>query len=110
LTQCCYIARLQPVAGLIMAAYGIGRPLYFHPVVSSIFLLSFFLPFFPRLISAAADWMSTILPHYLSANLGRRSEMCCTLLAENTGRKNRQKFAIWAIIIKLSDNSYIIKQ
>jgi len=22
--------------------------------------------------------------------------MCCTLLAENTGRKNRQKFAIWA--------------
>ena len=26
-------------------------------------LLSFFLSFFPRLISAAADWMSTILPH-----------------------------------------------
>jgi len=22
--------------------------------------------------------------------------MCCTRLAENTGRKNRQKFAIWA--------------
>jgi len=34
--------------------------LYFCPVVS-IFLLSFF--FFPRLISAVADWVSTILPH-----------------------------------------------
>jgi len=37
-----------------------GRPLYFHPVVCSIYL-SFSL--FPRLISAAADWMSAILPH-----------------------------------------------
>ena len=27
----------------------------------------------------------------LSANLGRRSEMCCTRLAENTGRKNDAK-------------------
>ena len=26
-------------------------------------LLSFYLSFFPRLISAAADWMSAILPH-----------------------------------------------
>ena len=32
----------------------------------------------------------------LSANLGCRSEMCCTRLAEKTGRKNRQKSAIWA--------------
>jgi len=32
--------------------------LYFHPVVCSIFL-----SFFPRLSSAAADWMSAILPH-----------------------------------------------
>jgi len=37
-----------------------GRPLYFCPVVSSSF---FFLSFFPRLISAVADWMSAILPH-----------------------------------------------
>ena len=29
--------------------------IYFHPVVSSFF-------FFPRLISAVGDWMSTILP------------------------------------------------
>ena len=33
--------------------------LYFHAVVCSVFLLFFF----PRLISAAADWMSAILPH-----------------------------------------------
>jgi len=36
-----------------------GRPLYFCPVVTSFFL------FFPRLISAVADWMSTILPHMM---------------------------------------------
>jgi len=28
-----------------------------------VLFLSFFLSFFPRLISAVADWMSTILPH-----------------------------------------------
>ena len=61
---------------------------YFHPVVS-FYLLSFFIP---RLISAAADWMSTILPHMgLSANLECRSDMCCTRLAGNTGRKNDAK-------------------
>jgi len=37
-----------------------GRPLYFCPVVSSIFFLS---SFFPRLISAVADWISAILTH-----------------------------------------------
>jgi len=37
------------------------RTLYFHHVVSSFFLCSIF--FFPHLISAVADWMSTILPH-----------------------------------------------
>jgi len=38
--------------------------------------------------------MSTILPHMVwrySANLECRSEMCCTWLAENTGRKNDAK-------------------
>jgi len=40
--------------------YVIGGPLYFCPVVS-FFFLSFYLSFFiPRLISAAAGWMSTI--------------------------------------------------
>jgi len=39
-----------------------GRPLYFCRVVSSIFFVYLSI-FFPRLISAVADWMSTILPH-----------------------------------------------
>ena len=49
----------------------------------------YLLPFFPRLISAVGDWMSTILPHMcgLSVNLECMSEMRCTLLAENTGCK-----------------------
>jgi len=41
---------------LVMAALCNRGPLYFCPVVS-VFL------FFPRLISAAADWMSTIILH-----------------------------------------------
>jgi len=34
-----------------------------HYIFALWFPSSFFLSFFPRLISAAADWMSTILPH-----------------------------------------------
>ena len=49
----------------------------------SCFFLSFF--FFPRLISAVAELVSTILS--LNANLECRSDMYCTRLAENTGRK-----------------------
>jgi len=60
--------------------YGIGQTIIF---LSCGFFLSFF---FPRLISAAADWMSTILRYM--ANLECRSEMCCKRLAGNTGRKN----------------------
>ena len=52
------------------------------------FCLSFFF-FFPRLISAVADWMSTILPHMVwpSVNLECRSEMWCARLAGNAGPK-----------------------
>ena len=62
------------------------RTLYFCPVVSSLF--------FPRLISAIADWKSTILAHLhtwcgLSVNFGCRYETCCTRLAANTGRKKK---------------------
>ena len=83
--------------------YGIGEvimatlwPLYFTPW----FLLSssIYLSFFPRLFSAVAYWMSTI-PHRwcgLNANLGCRSETCCTRLAENQDAKSRQKIALWA--------------
>ena len=66
-----------------------GRPLYFCPVVSSFYISSsssiFFLACFqPSQIGC--------LPYFhtwcgLSANLGCRSETCCTRLAENTGRK-----------------------
>ena len=50
--------------------------------------------FFPRLISAVANWMSDILAHMVwpfSANLGRRSKTCCMRLVENTGRKKWRK-------------------
>ena len=66
---------------------------YFCPAVSSFFFL-LLLSFFPRLISAVADWMSAILPHIwcgLSANFRCRSETCCTRLAENTGHKKVAK-------------------
>jgi len=58
----------------------------------------FFYLFFPRLISPVADWMSAIIPlmvwpWYDRANLGCRSEMWWTRLAE---KYRTQKFAIWA--------------
>ena len=49
--------------------------------------------------------MSTILPHMvcgLSANLECMSEMCCTRLAENTGRKNRHFGTIAQLCLALS--------
>jgi len=50
-----------------------------------------FLSFFPRLISAVADWIGC-LPYFytwcgLSVNLECMSEMCCTRVAGNTRRK-----------------------
>ena len=60
-----------------------------HHYIFALWFLSFF--FFRRLISAVGDWMSTILPQMpwcsLSANLECMSEMCCTRLPDNTGRK-----------------------
>jgi len=67
----------------------------------------YLLSFFPRLISAVADWMSTIWYFHtwcgLSANLGWRSETCCTRLAENTGRKKSPK--IWHLGKAVKANS-----
>ena len=55
------------------------------------FLFSFFLlSFFPRVISAVADWMSTMLLYKWcgpSANLECRSVICCTRLAGNAEPK-----------------------
>jgi len=47
---------------LLWSPYHIGHTIIFLPCGFFFFLLSFFL-FFPHLISAIADWMSTILPH-----------------------------------------------
>ena len=74
-----------------MAALCTRGPLYFCPVVSFFYLL---LLLFSSPKLSATDWMSTILLHMAwpySANLECRSEMCCTRLAANTGRKSRQK-------------------
>ena len=78
---------IWPGRRLIMAAL---RSRCGHYIFAPWFLSSFF----PRLISAVTDWMSTILPHMVwpySANLECMSEMCCMWLAENTGRKNDAK-------------------
>jgi len=57
-----------------------------HYIFALWFLSSiFFFLFLPRLISAATDWMSTILLHEC------RSEMCCSRLAANTGRKKSRQ-------------------
>jgi len=57
--------------------------------IFALWFLSFYLFFIPRLISAVADWMSTILHTWcgLTANLECMSEMCCTWLARNIGHK-----------------------
>ena len=36
-----------------------------HYIFACGFYLSFYLPFFRRLISAVADWMSAVLPHMM---------------------------------------------
>ena len=79
--------------GSLWPPYGIGQAIIFSSCgfFSSFF---FFLSFFSRLISAVADWMSTILLHIWfgpSANLERRYEMCCTWLLENAGPKKSPK-------------------
>jgi len=60
--EMCQVLCTAPV--LLVSNYGrpmeYGRPLYSCHVVSSSIFLSFF---FPRLFSAVADWMSTILLH-----------------------------------------------
>jgi len=84
---------VNTLAGLFMAPQ---RSRCGHYIFALWFLSFFF--FFPRLISAVEEWMPTILLHMVrrSVNLECRSEMCCTRLAGNTGRKNNEKITIWA--------------
>jgi len=68
--------------------------------IFALWFLSFFLSsFFPRLISAVGDWMSTILPHsgvvlVRIQNAGLKCAARGSL--EMLDTKNRQKFAVWA--------------
>jgi len=65
-----------------------------HYIFARWFLLLFiFFLFLPSLISAIADWILPYLHTWCgpSANLGCRSETCCTQLAENTGCKKSPK-------------------
>ena len=75
---------------LLWSPYVIGQTIIFLPCdfFLSIYLL---LSFFPRLISAVGDWISTILLHMAWPNLECRSETCCTRFAANTGRKKVAK-------------------
>jgi len=72
----------------LWSPFGIGQTIIFLPC--GFFFLSLFLLFcFCHLISAVGDGC---LPYFhtwcgLSVNLECRSEMCCTRLAENAGRK-----------------------
>jgi len=68
---------------ILWSPYVVGRPYIFS-------CCDFYLSFFPGLISATGDWMSTWCG--LSANLECMSEMCGTRLAANTGRK---KSSFW---------------
>jgi len=71
-----------------------------HSVFSScdFFLSLFYLFSSPNLSGNTLDVYHTSTRTWcgLSANLECRSEMCCTRLVENTGRKNSPKIAIWA--------------
>jgi len=78
--------RLGLEQGIVPAPFmvALNRADHYIFILSFVLLLSSFF-FFHRLIPAAADWMSAILPHMvwrLSANLRCRSETCCTRLVK----------------------------
>ena len=84
-----WISVLQPDDTLVSFfylwwPYVIVRPYIFSSC--DFYLFSFF----PRLISAATDWIFYTW-RGPSANLECRSEMCCARLAANTGRKKSPK-------------------
>ena len=54
--------------------YVIGQAVIFLPCGFFFYLL--LLSFFPRLISAVADWMSTILPHMVNLLSSNTSSIC----------------------------------
>jgi len=62
--------------------------------IFALWFLSFFVFSSPNLSGRRLDIYHTSCGP--SPNLDCRSEMCCTRLAGNAGRKNGHKFAIWA--------------
>jgi len=96
--QCLEGVKTTPSCGLLWPPCVADADITFFPVVSS-FCVSTFLSLF---LANSQLSQSGCIPCFhtwcgLSANLGCRSETCCTRLAENTARnKNRQKFAICA--------------
>jgi len=56
-----YFSWFTNVSSLLWPPYGIGQAIIFLPCGFFYLLLSFF----PCLISAATDWISTILPHMM---------------------------------------------
>jgi len=80
------------------------RTLYFRPMVSICFLLIFFFCFSsPNLSGRRLDvyHTSTHGVAVYSANLECRSEMCCTQLAGNAGRKKTPKIRHLGTIAQL---------
>jgi len=92
--------------------YVTGQAIMFLPCGFFLFYLlsSIFCLLFSRLISAVADWMSTIglLLHMVwpSANLECGSEMCCTRLAGNAGPKKSPKIRHLGTIAQLCRTIY----
>jgi len=70
-------------------------------------LLSSFSIFLPRLISAAADWMYFYTWCGLSANLGCRSEMCCTRLVKIQDAKKSPKICHLSTIARVAVSSQL---
>ena len=88
-TSLWYPVRNSELSRFLWPPIAMGRPLYFAAVVSiyisvSFFFFFFFFFFFLRLISAVADWMSTVLPHMMKCAACGLLEIQDTKLRQNS--------------------------
>jgi len=100
------VSKLALTHGFLWLPYVIEQAIIFSSC-GYFFLLIFSLPILSR-------WKLDVLPYFhtwlgLSANLECRSEMCCTRLAENTGRKKSPKICQLGTITTLSGCIFAIK-
>jgi len=76
---------------LLWPPYGIGQTIIFLPCDFYFSSFFFFYLFSSPNLSVVGEWISTVLYSHswcgLSANLECMSEMCCTRLVQNKGRK-----------------------